>query len=133
MHSTHINDGQGEEFAEPFRRTIKHLHTPWGTGATFLWAGMSEVPAGSQSNPHAHNEQEESFFIHEGEGEVVVDGRAISVRAGSLVVISPGEVHQLRNTGSALLRVFCVVAPPFAEEQFSNVHEPSDENVASEN
>jgi mannose-6-phosphate isomerase-like protein (cupin superfamily) len=124
MHSTHIDQVEGTSFDPPYRRTIKHLHTPWGTGATYLWMGMSEIPPSSESNPHIHAEQEESFFVHSGHGEVVVDGVAVPVRPGSLVVIAPGELHQLRNTGDSVLRVLCSVAPPFAEDQFISVHDP---------
>lgn len=124
MHNTHIDDVQGTSFDAPYRRTIKHLHTPWGTGATHLWVGMSEVPVGSESNPHIHAEQEESFFVHSGHGEVVVDGIVVAVEPGSLVVVAPGELHQLRNTGDTLMRVLCSVAPPFREEQFAQVHDP---------
>ncbi|TAP43187.1 cupin domain-containing protein [Arthrobacter sp. S39] len=124
MHSTHIDAIKGTDFDAPYRRTIKHLHTPWGTGAAHLWMGMSEVPEASESNPHIHEDQEESFFIHEGTGEVVVEGKAIKVHPGSLVVIAPGELHQLRNTGSGTMRVLCAVAPPFTLDDFETVHDP---------
>lgn len=125
MHSTHIDEVKGTDFDEPYRRTIKHLHTPWETGATHLWVGMSEVPEKSESNPHIHDHQEESFFIHQGTGEVVVDGKTIKVVPGSLVVIAPGELHQLRNTGNGTMRVLCSVAPPFTIDDFSTVHDPN--------
>lgn len=124
MHKTHIDDVVGTSFDAPYRRTIKHLHTPWGTGATHLWVGMSEVPPGSESNPHIHEQQEESFFVHRGEGEVVVDGVVMPVGPGSVVVVAPGELHQLRNTGDSILQVLCTVAPPFRQEQFDTVHDP---------
>ncbi|WP_053385190.1 cupin domain-containing protein [Leucobacter celer] len=125
MHRTHIEDVQGTRFGAPYEREIKHLHTPWGTGAESLWVGMSVVPAGSESNPHIHDAQEESFFVHEGVGEVVVDGTPVPVRPGSLVVVAAGELHQLRNTGEVPLRVLCAVAPPFSADQFADVHDPN--------
>ncbi|NQX13826.1 cupin domain-containing protein [Microbacteriaceae bacterium VKM Ac-2855] len=128
MHNTHIDNVEGTSFEAPYERTIKHLHTPWSTAATFLWVGMSEVPAGSESNPHTHDEQEESFFVHEGQGEVIVEGVAVPVQPGSLVVIAPGELHQLRNTGTTTLRVLCSVAPPFQADQFASVHDPGTTN-----
>lgn len=126
MHHTHIDSVAGTTFEAPYEREIKHLHTPWSSGAQFLWVGMSVVPAGSESNPHIHEHQEESFFVHEGSGEIVVDGVAVPVRPGSLVVIAPGELHQLRATGSSTLRVLCTVAPPFSEDEFTTVHDPND-------
>lgn len=125
MHQTHIDDVEGTRFGAPYPREIKHLHTPWGTGAAHQWVGMSVVPPGSESNPHTHPEQEESFFVHEGVGEVVVDGAPVAVRPGSLVVIAPGELHQLRNTGDVPLRVLCSVAPPFTADQFDIAHDPN--------
>lgn len=125
MHQTHIDDVQGNRFGAPYEREIKHLHTPWGTGAESLWVGMSVVPTGSESNPHIHATQEESFFVHEGVGEIVVDEIPVAVRPGSLVVIAAGELHQLRNTGDVPLRVLCSVAPPFSIDQFDDVHDPN--------
>lgn len=124
MHSTHIDEVDGTRFEAPYAREIKHLHTPWGTGAEHLWVGMSVVPTGSESNPHTHDEQEESFFVHEGTGEIVVDGLAIPVGPGSLVVVAPGELHQLRATGASPLRVLNTVAPSFTPDQFDIVHDP---------
>lgn len=123
-HVTHVDEVEGVHFEAPYTRTIKHLHTPWDHEAQFLWLGMSEVPAGSQSNAHDHPTQEEAFFVYEGSGFVVVNGEEIPVRRGSVVVIAAGETHQLRASVNEAMRVYNCVAPPFKIEQFERVHDP---------
>jgi mannose-6-phosphate isomerase-like protein (cupin superfamily) len=124
MYAVHIDEVEGQNFPAPYKRTIKHLHSPWSSGASYVWMGMSVVPPQSQSNPHLHLEQEECFFVYEGEGAIEVNGTSTSVRPGSLVVAAPGEIHRLRNTGNVDLRVLCVVVPPFAQAQFDTAHTP---------
>jgi len=129
VYSIHIDEVEGQDFPAPHERTIKHLHAPWSSGATHVWIGMSVVPPGSQSNPHVHPEQEECFFVHEGEGFIEVGGNSTAVRPGSLVVAAPGEIHYIRNTGDINLRVLCAVAPPFEQDQFDTAHSPSANSV----
>lgn len=124
-YTTHIDEVKGAHFDAPFERVIKHLYTPWDHDAKFLWMGMSEVPAGSASNPHKHENQEEVFFVYEGSGHVIVDGVEIAVRPGSLVAVRPGELHQLRASTTEALRTLNSVAPPFKPEDFARVHDPN--------
>jgi mannose-6-phosphate isomerase-like protein (cupin superfamily) len=39
-------------------------------------------------------------------------GRAVSLRAGSLVLIEHGDEHEVRNTGRTPLRTLNLYAPP---------------------
>jgi mannose-6-phosphate isomerase-like protein (cupin superfamily) len=86
--------------------------------------GMSEVPAGSESNPHEHAAHEECLFVYEGAGFVVMNGQEIPVRPGNLMVIQAEENHQLRASATERLRVVCSVAPAFKIEQFERVQDP---------
>ena len=128
MHTVHVEEVAGTRFPAPHARTIKHLVAPWTTGSTHLWLGVSEVDAGSSSNPHRHPRQEEIFVVLEGSGIIAVDGVSVPVRPGSVVLVAPGEQHQLISTAAERLRVLSAVAPPFSAEDFAAAHRPAEAN-----
>ena len=43
--------------------------------------------------PHYHAEMYEIYLVAQSESIVVIDGRAISLEAGSVLIVEPGEVH----------------------------------------
>jgi mannose-6-phosphate isomerase-like protein (cupin superfamily) len=55
------------------------------------------------------------MFIHAGSGEIFCDSRAYPVQAGFAVFVDANLEHQIRNTGTTLLKVVCLV-PPQAPE-----------------
>ena len=57
-------------------------------------------PPGEVADAHSHRDMGEVFFIQEGRGEIEIDGTVHAIEAGSCIKIVPGEVHELRNTGS---------------------------------
>lgn len=123
MRALHLNEVTGTRFPAPHARTIRHLMAPWTTGSTHLWLGLSEVDAGSTSNPHTHPQQEEIFVVLEGHGTISVDGTPVAVRPGSVVLVSPGEEHQLISAANEGLRVLSAVSPPFSANDFAAVHQ----------
>lgn len=125
MRTVHLDEIAGTRFPAPHARTIKHVVAPWTTGSTRLWLGVSEVDPGSSSNPHTHPQQEEIFVVLSGTGTISVGGTSVAVRAGSVVLVAPGEEHQLISSGHEGLRVLSAVAPPFSAEDFTAVHQPA--------
>lgn len=73
-------------------------------------------PGGSQP-PNSHADSVETFWFLAGEGIAVSDGAETPVRAGQLLVLAPGSVHQIRNTGPGRLYAITTMAPDagFAE------------------
>lgn len=75
-------------------------------------SGRVELHQGEEIGEHSTGSHEEALVILEGAGEVHVEGRApLAVRQGQEVYIPPQSKHNVRNTGSALLRYIYVVAP----------------------
>jgi mannose-6-phosphate isomerase-like protein (cupin superfamily) len=68
------------------------------------------APRGGQV-PWHYQEQEEVYFIVEGEGEVCVEGGRAPIRAGQAVYLPPGKYHQLTNTGADPLHLLYVYCP----------------------
>ena len=59
-------------------------------------------PGGAQP-PNTHPTSTETFWFLQGEGVAVSDGIELTIRAGQLLVLPPGSVHHIRNTGSGRL------------------------------
>lgn len=65
---------------------------------------------GGPSNYHAESDQ--WLFVKEGAGEAVVDDQTIGLEAGDLLLIEPGETHEIRGTGERPLVTINIYAPP---------------------
>lgn len=64
-------------------------------------------PRGGQV-PWHNQDQEEVYFIVEGEGEMCLGNERTTLSAGQAVAIPPGEYHQLTNTGEEpLVMIYC--------------------------
>jgi mannose-6-phosphate isomerase-like protein (cupin superfamily) len=116
-------DVEGVRAPAPNARTLKHLAAPWTIGSEKLWVGLSEVDAGSSSNLHVHEKNEEVFYIVSGTGHVEVDDERQQVGPGSVVVIPPGSKHCLINDGDETLKVLCSVSPAFEKSEFDTSHQ----------
>jgi len=78
------------------------------TGAENFAMRLFEVAPGGFSPLHSHPWEHEVYVL-QGEGIVVgVDGEK-AFKAGTVVFIPPGERHQLRNTGSGVLKFLCMI------------------------
>lgn len=77
----------------------------WGQGlvAVDLW----EIEPGGSLASHAHPE-EHVLFVLSGQGRITgegQDGPVAAVREHTVIYLGPNEAHQIRNTGSAPLRL----------------------------
>ena len=61
--------------------------------------GLQEVAPGCYVREHAHDRNEELIFVHEGEGEAVVDGETHPMRPGTTFYLAKDSRHLFRNTG----------------------------------
>ena len=59
-----------------------------------------------------HRGADQWLFVQAGTGLAIVNGRRVRLRAGSLVLIERGDLHELRNTGRTPLRTLNVYVPP---------------------
>jgi quercetin dioxygenase-like cupin family protein len=70
-----------------------------------------DVAPGGNTPKHAHAHEHEVFVL-EGNG-VVLDAKGEHpLRPGMAVFVAPHEVHQFRNTGTAVLRFLCLIPHP---------------------
>ncbi|MCA9215696.1 MAG: cupin domain-containing protein [Planctomycetales bacterium] len=60
------------------------------------WA---RLPVGSSFKLHYHEDMEESFIIISGHAEMRVDNELHTLQRGDMLVVSPGEQHDMANVG----------------------------------
>jgi mannose-6-phosphate isomerase-like protein (cupin superfamily) len=65
----------------------------------------AELPPGSAIGVHRHGDDEELYFIIEGEGLMTVDGHQHRVRAGDLILNARHGEHGLRNDTTVPIRL----------------------------
>ena len=65
------------------------------------------IPAGRFNEKHKHA-HETLIHLLAGSGQVVVDGRALPVRAGDTVLVPRWSMHQTQNLGDTELRYLAV-------------------------
>jgi mannose-6-phosphate isomerase-like protein (cupin superfamily) len=93
-----------EEYGGDFRRLFpwpETVETPWGS------AWMTIKP-GTSSMPHSHDEQE-TFIILNGEGQMKVNEEARDVGKGDVIYLPPFSKHSLTNTSAnEPLELLCI-------------------------
>jgi mannose-6-phosphate isomerase-like protein (cupin superfamily) len=81
-------------------------------GAGFQYQAQAHVLLPQvQIGPHRHEHSETVIVVSEGTLEVMVNGMASLVGAGSFVRIAPGTWFAYRNAGEGPARVLCRTAP----------------------
>ena len=76
-----------------------------------LLVGLNAFEPGQAHALHAHKGMDKVYYVTEGEGEFLLDGRQLPMRAGDLLVAPEGVAHGVRNTGAARLLVLAILAP----------------------
>ena len=76
-----------------------------------LFVGLNAFEAGQVHELHAHQEMDKLYYVLEGDGIFLLEGRHHAMRAGELMVAPEGVPHGIRNTGTGRLLVLAVLAP----------------------
>ena len=63
-------------------------------------AQMTLAPGESEGRPdNRHRGADQWLFVVAGTGEAVVNGEAVPLKAGTLLLMNRGDTHQMKNTG----------------------------------
>lgn len=65
---------------------------------------------------HFHNKKESAFFVIQGKAKIIVEDREYVITPDTVVLIPPGEKHQIMNIGKTDLKIIEVYSPPLSEE-----------------
>ena len=76
-----------------------------------LLVGLNAFEPGQVHELHSHEGMDKLYYVLEGDGVFLLDGRQIGTTAGDLMVAPEGVPHGIRNTGTGRLLVLAVLAP----------------------
>ncbi len=79
------------------------------------------VPAGGGPPPHSHQNEDETFFVLEGEFEFTESGRAVKRVAGESFHATRGAVHAFRNSGEKDGKLVIFAAPAGIDRFFEEI------------
>ena len=74
---------------------------------TFAMRQFEVAPGGH--TPKHHHPYEHEVFVLEGSGVVLEGDVEHPLAAGDVILVSPDDVHQFRNTGDSPLRFLCLI------------------------
>lgn len=73
---------------------------------------VMNIPKGGEVGEEIHKYTEQTLFFLSGTGKAILDGKESIVKAGNVVVVTPGTKHNFINTGNDSLKIYTVYAPP---------------------
>jgi mannose-6-phosphate isomerase-like protein (cupin superfamily) len=76
-----------------------------------LLVGLNAFEPGQLHELHSHEGMDKLYYVLEGDGVFLLDGRQLAMQAGELMVAPEGVAHGIRNTGTGRLLVLAVLAP----------------------
>ncbi len=98
------------------------------TGGAFTLLEEATAP-GDSALPHLHHEEDQAFYVLEGEHEFTCDGRTFGAEAGSFVYVPRGVVHSFANVGETDGRLLIFSTPAGGTESFFfEVGEPAEDD-----
>jgi mannose-6-phosphate isomerase-like protein (cupin superfamily) len=78
-------------------------------GVTAFGVNAIVLPAGYETNPHAHEQQEELYFVHRGAIEMrFADGTRHLLEEGGMARVDAATVRSLKNVGAGESVYVCV-------------------------
>ena len=137
MISTTLNTPHGEQL----HRSSDSGTALWGPGDLYRFLVTGEetggayfamealVPPGGGPPLHIHRNEDETFYIVEGECDFQLGDERISAGAGDFVNIPRGSVHNFHNGGTEPVRMVLTFTPAgiekFFEETLERALDPS--------
>lgn len=76
-----------------------------------LLVGLNAFEPGQEHALHAHQGMDKVYYVLEGSGLFLLEGREEPMEAGLLLVAPEGAPHGIRNTGDERLLVLALLAP----------------------
>jgi mannose-6-phosphate isomerase-like protein (cupin superfamily) len=73
---------------------------------------LMSLRAGEEIGDEVHDDRDQFFRVEAGEGEILIDGASHRVKADDAMIVPAGARHNVRNTGSAPLKLYTIYGPP---------------------
>jgi mannose-6-phosphate isomerase-like protein (cupin superfamily) len=95
------------------------------TGGAFTLFEETIAPQ-DKALPHLHYEEDQAFYVLEGEHEFVCGGRTLAVKAGSFVYVPRGTTHSYENVGTEPGKLLILSTPAGGTEKlFFDLGDPA--------
>ncbi len=78
---------------------------------------FATLEPGKSSLPHTLHQSSELYVITKGKARVHIGKELAQVGQGQVVLIPAGEEQWIENIGEGLLEFYCIVSPPWSEDQ----------------
>lgn len=95
---------------------IRELIHPLIHGNTGASIAEAIIKAGMKTHDHYHRKSEEIYLVMAGKGIMKRDEEVFAIEKGVSVVLMPGVVHSVENTGQDNLVIICVCTPAYGHE-----------------
>ena len=79
-------------------------------GPKIDWGVILLLP-GQTLGGHYHQEVEETFYVAQGKGTFVINGKEIAAVEGDVFRLEPEDRHDIRNEGDQPLRLIFIKCP----------------------
>ena len=73
--------------------------------------GIIDFAPGRALEEHVHDDEDDAFYILEGELTFILDDGALKAPPGTFVLVPPGVRHGLRNDTDARVKILNIHAP----------------------
>ncbi len=104
------------ESDQPFRggdRGVKYMFR----GPKLDW-GIVLIKPGERMGEHGHRQVEETFYVLEGRGKMIVDGEQFPAGPGDAFYVPAPERHDILNDGASDMKVAFIKTPYLPEDKF---------------
>jgi mannose-6-phosphate isomerase-like protein (cupin superfamily) len=101
----------------PIRPAEHAVYSPDKMGKSTLFqsdrllVGLNAFEPGQEHRLHAHAGMDKLYYVLEGSGLFLLEGREEPMAAGMMLVAPESVPHGIRNTGAERLLVLAVLAP----------------------
>jgi mannose-6-phosphate isomerase-like protein (cupin superfamily) len=73
--------------------------------------GIIDFAAGRELEAHVHGDEDDAFYVLEGELTFLLGDREVVAPPGTFVLVPPGVRHGFRNDGTVAVRMLNIHAP----------------------
>ena len=88
-------------------------------GPSIDWGLILLKPGESMaSKAHGHKEIDETFYFVEGDGVMIINGKEIVAPQGSVFLLEPNELHNIRNTSKKDTKIVFIKGEYKPEDKF---------------
>lgn len=107
-----ISKLEGTRIDEPYGRLIKIIMTPETMPEVpDISITMGIIDPHSRNDLHIHEGQTEILYIASGFGKAVIGDTTYEIREDSLIIATPGLVHQQINESDETMKMFAIWTP----------------------